>query len=140
MPNRSMSSTHRVKIGPEGREHTYYITLGYMPLESRVIVNECSVKHGKDGTELDNLVADVSNMISCLLQTGFPIADLLDTMTRLSDFQSPNLQPSMASHESDFKPASILGAIVKYIKDEQDLLNQIHSEDLDRINDMQKGD
>lgn len=82
MPNRSLSSTHKVKIGPEGREHTYYITLGYMQLNDRLIVNECSVKHGQEGAELDNLVTDVGNMITCLLQTGFPITELLKDMTR----------------------------------------------------------
>lgn len=124
MPNRRISENHRLPVGELGKEKTYFVTLGYYWDGSRHIICECFIKHGKEGQELDNLAADAGILISNILQTGFPITDILDDMTRLPSYGVADLVPGTNENAKEMQPASILGAVLKLIRNEQIRLDE----------------
>ena len=119
VPNRRISENHRLPVGEPGKEKTYFVTLGYFFNGSRAVICECFIKHGKEGQELDNLAADAGILISNILQTGFPVTEILGDMTRLPSYGPADQIPGNGSSAEELKPASILGAVLKLIREEQ---------------------
>ncbi|WP_419901165.1 hypothetical protein [Kiloniella sp.] len=115
MPNRRQSETFRLPVGEAGKEQTFFVTLGIVSVGNRLVINEVFLKHGKEGQALDAICDDAGIIISKLLQTGFPVADLCPGISILPVFDAKT---------EKCQPASILGATLQLIATEQQVLDK----------------
>jgi hypothetical protein len=84
LPNRRHAERIRFEHGELGREQTFFGTLGYPDLSGEQPL-EIFLAGGKPGSSLDAMSRDFAVVVSIALQSGVPLEDMRQAITRLDD-------------------------------------------------------
>ncbi len=102
LPNRRLSHLETLEVGGQ----VITACIGFDPVTNQP--REVFLNGGKEGSQVDALVADAATVISVALQFGVPVAALAKSVGRV-----PNAPTTVAALDrlvSGGRPASLIGA------------------------------